>query len=201
MRHDDDLLVGHAGKGGNGVLGGHILQLRHFEPDAEYDLFAFIEPVSQREAFVLAQCELRNLLQTALGLKLPVAGNAHHIDHHRRAQLDRPGVGIEEARAIAGRMAAPAGDERAVDDDRLALDIAADEIGPCADAHPDRLRRDALRPSGLGAGNGERGRQLDRRSVSRLIARSPIRRPPIVGKHIWEVFDLEPEGLERAGHI
>ena len=42
-------------------------------------------------------------------------------------------------------MTAPARDERAVDDDGLALDVAADEIRARADADPDGLGGDPLR--------------------------------------------------------
>ena len=115
------------------------------------------EPVAQGEALVLADGHLRDVPESAFWLELAVAGDCHNVDDHGGAEFLRPGVRIEQAGAIGSRMAAAAGNEGAVDDNGLALDVATNEIGFGADANPYHFGRDTLRTGGLGAGNWEGG--------------------------------------------
>ncbi len=199
--HDDDLLVGHARQRGHGVLGRDVPRLVRLEPERERDPLARGQPISECEALVHAQGEVRDLAQAPLGLKLPVAGHPHHVHHHRRAQGDRPPVGVEEPGAAAGRVAAATRDEDAVDDDRLPLDVATDEVGPRADADPHRLGRDATGSRGLRAGHREGRGQGGRRAVAGPVAGGPVGRPPVGGQHVGKVLDRQPEGLELARHV
>ena len=176
-------------------------RLLRLEPERELDRLARGQTISEREPFVHAQGELRHLAQAALGLKLPVAGHPHHVHHHRRTQGDRPGIGVEEPGAVAGGVTASARDEDAVDDDRLALDVATEEIGPRTDTDPHRLCRDAPRSGGFRAGHRERRGQGGRRAAGSPVARGPIGRPPVGGQHVRNVFDRQPEGLEAACHV
>ncbi len=129
------------------------------------NLLAGAEPVAQGEALVLADGHLRDVPESAFWLELAVAGDCHNVDDHGGAEFLRPGVRIEQAGAIGSRMAAAAGNEGAVDDNGLALDVAANEIGFGADANPYHFGRDTLRTGGLGARHGECGGEIDRVAV------------------------------------
>ena len=70
VRHHDDLLVGRARQRGDRVLGLEFAIGGTIQLEVHRDLLAVVEPIAQREAFVLAERELRHLAQTAFGLEL-----------------------------------------------------------------------------------------------------------------------------------
>src|SRR5205814_8584243 len=117
------------------------------------------------------------------------------------AELGRTRVRVEQSRAIAGRVAASAGDERAVDDDRLSFDVASDEVGAGSDADPHRLGGDALRACRLRARHREDRREIDRLAVGRLVAAREVCRPPVARHRERVMFDLESEALELLRHV
>ena len=188
VRDDQDLLVGHAGQHGVDILGLQTGTVFDVELDAQLHLLAGGQHVAQHEAFVLADGQGRHRVgpfRRAFGVELAVAGHRHDVDDHRGAGLGGQRVGVEDAGAVAGRVAAAARDEGAVDDDRLAFEIAADQVGCGADADPHRLGRDPRGGRRLGAVDrkhrqeraalaaggvrrGQAGRIPHRRQVDRL---------------------------------
>ena len=69
-------------------------------------------------------------------LELAIARHGDHVDNHGCTSLGDQRVGIEKPRAVTGRMAAPAGDERAVNQYGFAAQIAPGEVGGRAHSHP-----------------------------------------------------------------
>ena len=136
------------------------------------------EPVTQGEAFVLAEGHLRHGRDAAFRLELTVAGHRHDVDDHGGALCGGPRVRVEQAGAVGGGVRTAAGHEGGIDDDGLARDVAADEVGLAAHADPDRLGGDAF-GGDLRAGRREDRGQIDRLAAGRRVAGIPADRTPV----------------------
>ena len=134
------------------------------------------------------------------GWNWPLPGTAMTLIDHGGAKLPRARVGVEQAGAVGGRMAAAARHEGAVDDDGLALDVPAEEVGA---APMPTQTASAVMPCGAPwcrrPGTRSRGRSccpwMTCSSAPSSVGRQSSR------QHVGESLDLEAEPLELVGHV
>ena len=185
----------------NRVFDRHVGQRRNIQLQRERDLFSRAEAITQGKALVLAHRDVRDFRQRILGLKHAIARHRDDVNHHRRAQPLRARVGVEQPRTIGCRMTASARHEGAVNDDRLAVDIADDEIGLGAGAQPQDFGGQALRRCARRAGNRKRSLQIDLRAISRTVTGAPVLRSPILRQRVRKPLDRHAEALEFISHV
>src|SRR5207245_10540243 len=125
----------------------------------------------------------------------------HYVDDHGGAKFLRPGIRIEQSGAIGSRMAPAAGNEGAVDDDGLALDVAAKKIWFGADANPYRFGGETSGTRALGARHGEGSDEIDLVTIGCRVTGVPALRAPVSRQSVWKGLDLQSQAREFIGHV